>query len=70
MEQEKLSVIIDNNDKFIEISDETSGMVLHVDGTTPNPQFLGKAIGKYLLDLQKFKEEKSQEQIQEEGEEK
>ena len=69
MDQEKLSVVIDNNDRFIEISDKSSGMVLHIDGTTPNPQFLGKAIGKYLLDIQKLKEEQSKTQTQQQQQE-
>lgn len=61
MEQEKLTVVIDNENRFIEISDEESGTTLHIDGTTPNPQFLGKAIGNYLLNIQKIKEDKAKE---------
>lgn len=61
MAQEKLDVVIDNDNNFIEITVEGSDSTLHVEGTRPNPQFLGKVIGNYLIQVaEEAEEEKEQ----------
>lgn len=60
MAQERLDVIIDNDKNFIEITAKGSNSTLHVEGTQPNPQFLGKVIGNYLIQVV----EEAQEELQ------
>lgn len=60
MAQERLDVIIDNDKNFIEITADGSDSTLHVEGTHPNPQFLGKVIGNYLIQVA----EEAQEEVQ------
>lgn len=60
MAQERLDVIIDNDKNFIEITADGSDSTLHVEGTRPNPQFLGKVIGNYLIQVA----EEAQEEVQ------
>lgn len=60
MAQERLDVIIDNDKNFIEITAEGSDSTLHVEGTRPNPQFLGKVIGNYLIQVAEEAQEEPQ----------
>ena len=60
MAQERLDVIIDNDKNFIEITADGSDSTLHVEGTRPNPQFFGKVIGNYLIQVA----EEAQEEVQ------
>ena len=62
MAQERLDVIIDNDKNFIEITAEGSDSTLHVEGTRPNPQFLGKVIGNYLIQVAEEAQEEEPQQ--------